>query len=307
MKRRDFLRMTAAAMFTAASSPWSESWADDLSDLTDATNDSVPLDENIVAIFSDTHTQVPITTHQPQRLIQCVKAVLNMNPRPANLLIYGDVAYLQGRVEEYQLFKRIIAPIDKAGIKWEAAMGNHDRLKNFYTVFPERREKTPPVVHRYVHVVKTPRADFILLDSYMEGQVRGEIRPDQRAWLEDQLKAYAVTAKSVFVGCHHPIHETGLQNLLASSPNCAGFIHGHWHRWSTHPVGNLPTLCFGSTGHWGDCGYALAHLSEKDALFVPYIDAFIMHDLIKKPIQDVPAYLKQLNEKKVRMSFRVRQ
>ena len=197
MKRRDFLRMTAAAMFAAASSPWSESWADDLSDLTDVTNDSVPLDENIVAIFSDTHTQVPITTHQPQRLIQCVKAVLNMNPRPANLLIYGDVAYLQGRVVEYELFKKIIAPIDKAGIKWEAAMGNHDRLNNFYTVFPERKEEKPLVADRYVHVVKTPRADFILLDSYMEGQVRGEIRPDQRAWLEDQLKAYAGTTKSV--------------------------------------------------------------------------------------------------------------
>ena len=307
MKRRDFLRMTAAAMFAAASSPWSESWADDLSDLTDATNDSVPLDENIVAIFSDTHTQVPITTHQPQRLIQCVKSVLDMNPRPANLLIYGDVAYLEGRVVEYELFKKIIAPIDKAGIKWEAAMGNHDRLNNFYTVFPERKEKKPLVADRYVHVVKTPRADFILLDSYMEGQVRGEIRPDQRAWLEDQLKAYAGTTKSVFVGCHHPIHETGLQDLLTSSPNCAGFIHGHWHRWSTHAVENLPTLCFGSTGHWGDCGYALAHLSEKDALFVPYIDAFIMHALVKKPIHDVPAYLKQLNEKKVLMGYRVRQ
>ena len=307
MKRRDFLRMAAAAMFAAASSPWSESWADELSDLTDATNDSIPLDENIVAIFSDTHTQVPITTHQPQRLIQCVKAVLNMNPRPANLLIYGDVAYLQGRVEEYQLFKRIIAPIDKAGIKWEAAMGNHDRLNNFYTVFPERKEEKPLVADRYVHVVKTPRADFILLDSYMQGQVRGEIRPDQKAWLEDRLKTYAGTAKSVFVGCHHPIHETELQELLTSCPNCAGYIHGHWHRWSSHAVDNLPTLCFGSTGHWGDCGYALAHLSEKDALFVPYIDAFIMHSLIKKPIQDVPAYLKQLNEKKVRMGYRVGQ
>ena len=49
----------------------------------------------------------------------------------------------------------------------------------------------------------------------------------------------------------------------------------------------------------------LAHLSEKDALFVPYIDAFIMHALVKKPIHDVPAYLKALNEKKVRMEFRV--
>ena len=128
MKRRDFLRMTAAAMFAAAASPWSISLADDLTDLLDSTDDSVPRDMNIVAFFSDTHIRAPETQPEPQRLLKCIKAVLNMNPRPATLLCYGDMAFFEGKVEEYQLFKKLMAPIDKAGIKWETTMGNHDRL-----------------------------------------------------------------------------------------------------------------------------------------------------------------------------------
>lgn len=304
MNRRDFLRMTAAAMF-AAVSPWSEAWADDLSDLMDSTNDSIPLDENIVAVFSDTHIRFPVTAHQPTRLIQCVRAILDMNPRPANLLIYGDLARAQGLVEEYELFRKIIAPIDKAGIRWEAAMGNHDRLNNFYAAFPERKEEKPLVPDRYVHIVKTPRVDFILLDSYMEGESRGEIRPNQRAWLEDRLRQYTETQKPVFVGCHHGIHHTDLRELLTSSLCCAGFLHGHSHRWRSFVADTLPMLCFGSTGSWGDLGYAIGHISEKDVLFVPHLDKFVMNErFIKKPIPDVDAYLKKLNEQKVLMPFR---
>ncbi|MBR6436473.1 MAG: metallophosphoesterase [Thermoguttaceae bacterium] len=306
MKRRDFLRMTAAAMFAAAASPWSISLADDLTDLLDSTDDSVPRDMNIVAFFSDTHVRVPETQPEPQRLLKCIKAVLNMNPRPATLLCYGDMAFFEGKVEEYQLFKKLMAPIDKAGIKWETTMGNHDRLNNFFEAFPERKEKKPAVKDRYVHIVRTHRADFILLDSYMEGQVRGEIRRDQRDWLIDKLKEYKVATKPVFVGCHHLLNETNLTDTLLEYPVCPGYIHGHAHKWMVETVKGLPSLGFAATGPWGDLGYAVANLTATEATFVPFVDTYLTPSWSKTKMdaQAMEAYLKKIEEQTLVMPFR---
>ena len=306
MKRRDFLRMTAAAMFAAAASPWSISLADDLTDLLDSTDDSVPRDMNIVAFFSDTHVRVPEMQPEPQRLLKCIKAVLNMNPRPATLLCYGDMAFFEGKVEEYQLFKKLMAPIDKAGIKWETTMGNHDRLNNFYEAFPERKEKKPLVKDRYVHIVRTHRADFILLDSYMQGQVRGEIRQDQKEWLIGQLKQYTVATKPVFVGCHHLLNETNLTDTLLEYPVCPGYIHGHAHKWMVETVKGLPSLGFAATGPWGDLGYAVANLTATEATFVPFVDTYLTPSWSKTKMdaQAMEAYLKKIEEQTLVMPYR---
>ena len=306
MKRRDFLRMTAAAMFAAAASPWSISLADDLTDLLDSTDDSVPRDMNIVAFFSDTHVRAPETQPEPQRLLKCIKAVLNMNPRPATLLCYGDMAFFEGKVEEYQLFKKLMAPIDKAGIKWETTMGNHDRLNNFFEAFPERKEKKPAVKDRYVHIVRTHRADFILLDSYMQGQVRGEIRKDQKEWLIDQLKQYTVATKPVFVGCHHLLNETNLTDTLLEYPVCPGYIHGHAHKWMVETVKGLPSLGFAATGPWGDLGYAVANLTATEATFVPFVDTYLTPSWSKTKMdaQAMEAYLKKIEGQTLVMPYR---
>ena len=306
MKRRDFLRMTAAAMFAAAASPWSISLADDLTDLLDSTDDSVPRDMNIVAFFSDTHIRAPETQPEPQRLLKCIKAVLNMNPRPATLLCYGDMAFFEGKVEEYQLFKKLMAPIDKAGIKWETTMGNHDRLNNFFEAFPERKEKKPAVKDRYVHIVRTHRADFILLDSYMQGQVRGEIRKDQKDWLINQLKQYTVATKPVFVGCHHLLNETNLTDTLLEYPVCPGYIHGHAHKWMVETVKGLPSLGFAATGPWGDLGYAVANLTATEATFVPFVDTYLTPSWSKTKMdaQAMEAYLKKIEGQTLVMPYK---
>jgi hypothetical protein len=261
---------------------------------------------NIVAFFSDTHVRVPETQPEPQRLLKCIKAVLNMNPRPANLLCYGDMAFFEGKVEEYQLFKKLMAPIEKAGIKWETTMGNHDRLNNFYEAFPERKERKPRVKNRYVHIVRTHRADFILLDSYMEGQVRGEIRRDQRDWLIDKLKEYIVATKPVFVGCHHLLNETNLTDILLECPCCPGYLHGHAHKWMVETVKGLPSLGFAATGPWGDLGYAVANLTATEATFVPFVDTYLTPSWSKTKMdaQAMEAYLKKIEEQTLVMPYR---
>ncbi len=285
MKRREFFHVVALGAITARFSNLEKVLADA----------AVPLDPTIVAIFSDTHIHGNDSTQHVIRFKQSVVKVLAMNPRPANLLIYGDVAYLKGLVEEYELFRELIKPIENAGIHWEVAMGNHDRIANYRKVFPERFEKPQPIEGRYINIVETPNADFILLDSYLEDKVEGSIIPEQKEWLAEALKKYS--EKRVFVGCHHPLAQAGIDNLLKSCPGFVAYLHGHHHYYRTPFQKGLPTMCFPSLGHWGDMGFVTAHISETEAIFAPDIDAYLWSQsgYMKEPIKDVETYLAQLN------------
>jgi hypothetical protein len=224
-----------------------------------------PLDENLVALFADLHvTQDEKSPHQREGLSRCVQDVLACNPRPANVFFYGDLAYNHGDTNDYRLLKQLVKPLEDAGIRWNVSLGNHDRRAAFFSVFPERLVATPLVAERLVTVVKTPHADFILLDSCQEGQVSGAIDEAQRAWLQAAL---AQAKKPVFVGAHHPLKEIGLASLLLSSAACKGYLYGHKHMWEQQQESGVEMLCLPSSGHWGDIGFVLVKLSDSDAVF----------------------------------------
>lgn len=224
-----------------------------------------PLDENLVALFADPHaTQNPTISHQREGLSRCVREVLAGNPRPARVLFFGDLAYNHGDTNDYRMLRELVQPLEEAGIRWTACLGNHDRREAFLSVFPERREAEPLVPGRLLTVVETPHADFLFLDSCLEGPVNGGIDDAQRAWLERTL---ARASRPVFVAAHHPIAETGVAGLLASNAFCRGYIYGHKHAWQQQREGGVETLCLPSTGHWGDIGYVLLKLDAGEALF----------------------------------------
>ncbi|MGI6401352.1 MAG: metallophosphoesterase family protein [Thermoguttaceae bacterium] len=285
MNRRDFLHVVALGAIAARFGNISNIMADT----------TVPLDPTIVAIFSDTHIHGPETTRQASRFKQGVAKVLAMNPRPANLLIYGDVAYLEGKVEEYKLLRELIKPIEDAGIHWEITLGNHDRIANYREIFPERFEKPQPIEGCYINIVETPNADFILLDSYLEGKIAGAIEPEQREWLVETLKNYE--DKPVFVGCHHPLNQTLLADTLKACPKCVAYLFGHHHYYRSSVQDGVKTLCLPSLGHWGDLGFVTAHISENEAVFAPDIDDYLWSNsgYVKEPEKDVEAYLAALN------------
>ena len=228
-------------------------------------SESVPLDPNRVALFADLHvTPNKVWTHQRDGLARCVRDVLALNPRPANVLIYGDLSFNHGATNDYRVLKELVKPLEDAGVRWTACFGNHDRRAPFFSVFPERQSAQPPVPDRLVSVVSTPFADFILLDSCLEGPVNGGIDEAQRAWLKARL---ARAGKPVFVGAHHPLKETAVAELLAASPYCKAYIYGHNHTWRQQREGGVETLCLPSTGHWGDIGYMLVKLNADEAVF----------------------------------------
>jgi hypothetical protein len=230
-------------------------------------------DEDLVCIISDMHTNPG--GYQPAKLVRTVDEILRLNPRPRNVIALGDLAYLTGRPEEYALLKEILRPFEGSGIHLTLGMGNHDRRENFAACFPEHKAASL-LEDRYVYVVETPRADFIVLDSLQQGEdettwiTPGALDEGQLAWLKERLFSY--TDKPVFVMAHHPIHETLVKNLLLDSPTCCGYIHGHDHVWRTgwqkknySEYKILPTLCVPSTGHWGDIGYTLLKMGHDRA------------------------------------------
>jgi hypothetical protein len=231
-------------------------------------------DENLVVIISDLHTNP--SGYQPARLERTIGDIVAMDPKPRNVIALGDLAYLKGKPEEYALLKEMIAPLEAAGICLTMAMGNHDRRKRFAEAFPERAAASL-VEDRFVYVVETPRADFIVLDSLQEGPdatkwiTPGALDDAQKAWLKERLSAYQ--DKPVFVMSHHPLGEIGIKPLLLDCPSCCGYIHGHNHIWNSGWVIRnhrdrdlLRTLCVPSTGHWGDIGYTLLELGETEAV-----------------------------------------
>ena len=282
MERRAFLKILAGGMLL----PWA------------VRGDEPPAagqrkrDANKVVMLSDAHVGVRSGQWQRDGLAARVAAILAMDPLPGNVLILGDLAYSQGTVEDYELFKEIMAPLDQAGIPWHPMMGNHDDREAFFAVFPERKEKNTLVPDRLVTVVKTPHSNFVLLDSLRNGKVSGEISSAQRVWLKSFLSKQR---KATFICAHHPLYDTKLQYLLEKSPCVAGYFHGHLHSWLERlTTRKLPNISVPSSGQWGDIGYVvLNQVSSRVRVKSTIIDYY--YPMPKEPPK--PEWLDRVRQK----------
>ncbi|MCR4922053.1 MAG: metallophosphoesterase [Bacteroidaceae bacterium] len=247
------------------------------------------LDENLVAFISDMH--INPAEYEAEKLMRVVNDILSMNPRPKNVIGLGDLANLYGHVEDYECAKQVLQPLEDAGITVTLGMGNHDRRENFARIFPEKAAATR-LPGRYVYVVETPRADFIVLDSLQQGEdttkwiTPGALNDEQVAWLEETLKGYR---KPVFISAHHPLNETKVTGLIRNAPSCCGYIHGHDHCWRPGWINFdwrsqdvLRTLCLPSTGFWGDIGYSLFRLEEDRAVMQLRLFEYFFHNPLKE-------------------------
>ena len=246
-------------------------------------------DPNKIVFFADPHISGKwAVDHQKKFLAKFVAEVVAMEPKPANVVVLGDLANGWGFVEDYRDFAKIVAPIEQAGIKLTLAMGNHDKRVNFLKQFPQYAETTK-VPGRIVSEVNTPYADLILLDTLWEGdKLEGENHVDgafdeaQRKWLVARL---AAAKKPVFVAAHHYLSEKGLgiRKLLVQSPAVHGYIYGHEHEWRSMYESDggytnrqtVRTACVPSAGHFGDIGYCTLDIGpDKAVMTVRQTDHF---------------------------------
>lgn len=110
------------------------------------------------------------------------------------VLMLGDNLYGSERPQDYEKkFERPYKPILDAGVKFYAALGNHDDPnQRFYKLFNMGGE-------RYYRFSKGPIEFFVLDSTYME--------PKQLAWLEQQLQNSRASWKVAYF--HHPIYSSG--------------------------------------------------------------------------------------------------
>ena len=230
-------------------------------------------DPCLAAFISDMHVnglrkEVPTHCYEEGCLRKTVAKILALDPLPAHVVCFGDIAYHWGQPEDYPLAASILKPITDAGIRLTLGMGNHDRRGNFLEVWPEYA-KTSPVKGRIVSKVEMPHVDLLMLDTLNALEVEkfkksnpGEMDDAQREWLRETLKA---ATKPVLTCAHHKPNEgtVNLANLLLESAACKGHIHGHWHKWARdimhkgwNPQDVKPYVGLPSTGHWGDIGFA---------------------------------------------------
>ena len=253
--RRQFLRSSLAA---GASLLWRRPlWADEK-----------PADPNSWALLSDTHVagdraKVLREINMAEHFETAVREVVALPQRPAAALVTGDCAVLKGEEGDYATFAELARPIRAAQIPLHLATGNHDDRNHLRAAFAEEQAASHPGVDRRVAMVRSPLANWFLLDSLDKTNVTsGEMGEAQLDWLAKTLDANP--DKPAIVAAHHNLDvatdkerkPSGLRDseaflkVLAPRKQVKAYIFGHTHVWkiTQHDSGiqiiNLPAVAY---------------------------------------------------------------
>mgnify|MGYP001160826476 FL=1 len=254
----------------------------------------VNLDTNRVALLADTHISddpkrsypgtkwpgSPIKEEEHEwvnmadSLAQSAKEVIELNPRPANLIINGDCALSRGTEAEYKEFLRLIEPIRDAGITVHITIGNHDTREKLWKLLPFLKKDQMGI---HADVIELPYANIFLLDSGKKG-ILGEAQLD---WLAQQLDKH--TDRPVLVFAHfNPLPNPGVRpirgmrdgeallKVLAQRKHARAYFYGHTHEWQNskheehlHIIGQPAVSYYFGKGHAH--GWIDMKLNEKSA------------------------------------------
>ena len=235
-------------------------------------------DEHLVILLSDPHAGVDGSNGEtPKENLQQFKVfcdrILSMKPRPAAVIVAGDLAFAEGTRKDYDSLKPILQQFDDAGIPWRACLGDTDRRDAFWEVFPQFKARATQVAGRLVEVLELPRADFILLDTLQEGTASGGVDDAQREWLKKEVEKHRQSGKRFFVVSHHPVNEPDIKSLLERSPSCVGWISGHEHLWKQDAKSALKRYSLQSTAYAPNastrCGFTYLKMDRWEFVFRP--------------------------------------
>lgn len=252
ISRRRFLQTAALAGVTVLT--WNRALAD------------AGVDPHFMALLSDTHVpnDPSVATrgvNMSANLQQAVKQVLAQDRRPAGVVINGDCAYLRGLSEDYRNLGGLLEPLREAEVPVHLTMGNHDHRERLYEQIQSQRPKDVLVDGQHITVLRTPRANWFLLDSlFQTNVVTGEIGEAQLRWLDQTLQT--MRDKPAIVMAHHDpqweqtsetvvgIRDTqACFDILARHRHVKAYLYGHRHRWerSEHKgihLVNLPACAY---------------------------------------------------------------
>jgi 3',5'-cyclic AMP phosphodiesterase CpdA len=290
MNRRQFLASSIAmgAMGALAACSCSKSSATD--PIIPGTDNHPDSEAEHWVFLSDTHLDANPATlidgredahgnrYSPyNQFVTAREEILSLPNKPKGVIITGDIALQDGKINDYQRFAALIAPLVTAGIPVHVTMGNHDRFNNFTAVFTE--QGITPVATKKVLIIETENSYLFLLDSNKAGgaYVEGVLGSSQLTWLEKALDTHK--DKPVILLNHHNIDvdDTGglvdrneLLDIIKPQKQVKAYLHGHTHAYRQSVLtGNglqivtLPALGYEFLNGVEPVGWTDAYLTDK--------------------------------------------
>lgn len=239
-------------------------------------------DPHTWALISDPHiagdrAKIAREINMAAQFTTVVQDVLAQPRRPAGALVNGDLAFNTGETADYATFTELVKPLRAAQIPLHLGLGNHDHRERFWAALASDPTVSRPFADRQTAIVKTPRANWFMLDSLDKTNVTpGLLGEAQLAWLASALDAHSDKPALVMVH-HNPratpekptlLDEDAFYAIVRPRRHVKAYLFGHSHRWSVaqDPSGlhliNLP-----STGYVFEpaqpAGWVLAQLGPR--------------------------------------------
>ena len=210
------------------------------------------------ALFSDTHIPAdPNDGYRGFKPVENLKAIVPqmMAARPDAAIHCGDAARLEGKLEDYEAVKALLAPL-AAQAPISIALGNHDDRANFRKAFPPGASPAGKEVDRHILVLERPVARFVVLDSLLfTNKTPGFLGEAQRNWLAGYLGQIADRPVVVFV--HHTLGNKDGELLdadrffavLEPHRHVKAVFYGHSHVWNLERRGRLHLINLPAVGY----------------------------------------------------------
>lgn len=195
-----------------------------------------------LALLSDTHIPADRAEayrgFKPWENLQAVVPQV-VRARPDGVVLCGDAARLEGKVEDYQALRALLEPVAAAAPVY-LGLGNHDDRANFRKVITARPGTLAEAGGKHVTVIEHPAVRVIVLDSLLYvNQTAGLLGNGQRQWLATQLPK--LTDRPVVLFVHHTLGENDgelldadkLFAIVRTHRQVKAIFYGHSHVWAT--------------------------------------------------------------------------
>jgi 3',5'-cyclic-AMP phosphodiesterase len=175
--------------------------------------------------------------------------------RPDGVLLCGDAARLEGKLEDYRELRTLLEPLAAVAPVY-LGLGNHDDRTNFLEVFRAPAGHHPTVSGKQITVIEHDTVCVIILDSLLySNKVAGLLGRNQRNWLASYLPA--LRDRPVVLAFHHTLgDEDGdlldadrLFALLRPHRHVQAVIYGHSHVWQLDQRGGIHLINLPAVGY----------------------------------------------------------
>lgn len=187
---------------------------------------------------------------------RAIRSLLAFRPKPNALVITGDLTD-RSDPREYAVARELLSRLD---MPVYLIPGNHDSSAGMRAAMQDFPGITESITDKISYRADVGDVQLIALDTHLPGTARGELGPEQLAWLDSTLRQ---NMKPTLIALHHPpalsgithmddiglIDADALAEVIAPHHHVERLLCGHLHR----PIvagfaGKIMTLS-PSTGH----------------------------------------------------------